>query len=142
MLTLDALGQHLGSPLAVVVQWFKTMTTNAYMPGVKQRGWRSFEQRLWQRNYYEHIVRNDESLNRIRQYIAENPACWSEDHENPTRTTLKPRKIIVFYLKPSLLCHLEQLRGPSRLHGDSALGLRRRHGKISSLLINWSLYVF
>lgn len=38
---------------------------------------------VWQRNYYEHIIRNDESLNRIRQYIAENPLRWEVDRENP-----------------------------------------------------------
>jgi REP element-mobilizing transposase RayT len=38
---------------------------------------------LWQRNYYEHIVRDEESLNRIRQYIADNPAQWEFDRENP-----------------------------------------------------------
>ena len=38
---------------------------------------------FWQRNYYEHIIRNDESLNRIRQYIEDNPARWHEDPENP-----------------------------------------------------------
>jgi REP element-mobilizing transposase RayT len=38
---------------------------------------------LWQRNYYEHIIRNDASLTRIRQYIADNPARWAEDPENP-----------------------------------------------------------
>jgi REP-associated tyrosine transposase len=37
----------------------------------------------WQRNYYEHVVRNEESLNRIRQYILENPARWAIDRENP-----------------------------------------------------------
>jgi putative transposase len=58
----------------VVVQWFKAMTPNASIRGVKQQGWESFERRLWRRNDYEHIVRNDESLNRIRQYIAESPA--------------------------------------------------------------------
>jgi REP element-mobilizing transposase RayT len=38
---------------------------------------------VWQRNYYEHIIRDDESLNRIRQYIIDNPAQWAMDHENP-----------------------------------------------------------
>lgn len=38
---------------------------------------------VWQRNYYEHIVRNEESLRRIRQYIADNPAQWEFDRENP-----------------------------------------------------------
>lgn len=38
---------------------------------------------LWQRNYYEHIIRDDESLNRIRQYIRDNPFNWSVDENNP-----------------------------------------------------------
>ena len=38
---------------------------------------------VWQRNYYEHVIRNESALNRIRQYITDNPARWSEDPENP-----------------------------------------------------------
>ena len=38
---------------------------------------------VWQRNYYEHIIRNEAALNRIRRYIADNPARWAEDPENP-----------------------------------------------------------
>ena len=38
---------------------------------------------FWQRNYYEHVIRNEEPLNRIRQYILDNPARWHEDPENP-----------------------------------------------------------
>ena len=37
----------------------------------------------WQRNYYERIIRNEEELCRIRQYIADNPAQWVHDRENP-----------------------------------------------------------
>ena len=66
-----------------VVHRFKTMTTKRYAVGVKQHGWQPFPGRLWQRNYYEHIIRDDESLNRIRQYIAENPLRWYLDRENP-----------------------------------------------------------
>ena len=48
---------------------------------------------VWQRNYYEHVIRDDAVgathasplLERIRAYIAENPARWSEDPENPYR---------------------------------------------------------
>ncbi len=39
--------------------------------------------KLWQRNYYEHIVRTDRSHGRIREYIATNPERWSADRENP-----------------------------------------------------------
>ncbi len=38
---------------------------------------------FWQRNYYERVIRNQSALDRIRQYIADNPARWSEDLENP-----------------------------------------------------------
>jgi len=38
---------------------------------------------LWQRNYYEHIIRNDDELRRIREYIRNNPAQWATDENNP-----------------------------------------------------------
>jgi len=44
----------------------------------------------WQRNYYEHIIRGEESLNRIRQYILENPSRWSIDRENPEPSNPEP----------------------------------------------------
>jgi len=59
------------------------MTTNEYIRGVKERGWRPFDQRLWQRNYYEHIIRTEDELRRIRQYILDNPANWARDADNP-----------------------------------------------------------
>ena len=40
-------------------------------------------QPVWQRNYYEHIIRDDGALDRIREYIASNPSKWAEDPENP-----------------------------------------------------------
>ena len=47
---------------------------------------------VWQRNYYEHVIRNDAALNRLRQYIAENPARWAEDPDNPARQSHKGEK--------------------------------------------------
>ncbi len=41
---------------------------------------------VWQRNYYEHIIRNENALNRIREYIAMNPSRWMTDRENAERT--------------------------------------------------------
>ena len=73
------LGEHKDSPLWEVVQWFKTMTTNEYIRGVKTLGWERFNGKLWQRNYYEHIIRNDESCERIATYIINNPANWKND---------------------------------------------------------------
>lgn len=72
-------GEHIGSPLRGIIQWFKTMTTNEYIRGVKQLGWDAFDGKLWQRNYYEHIIRNETSYLRIVEYINNNPANWKED---------------------------------------------------------------
>ena len=79
-------GAHIGAPLPKIVQWFKTMTTNEYIRGVKRSGWMPFAGRLWQGNYYEHIIRNEGDLHRIRQYIVDNPAKWAEDPDNPRNT--------------------------------------------------------
>jgi putative transposase len=74
-----------GAPtsLGMVVGAFKSLTTVEFVRGVKTLGWPPFAGKLWQHNYYEHIIRNTESLNKIREYIATNPARWSEDTENP-----------------------------------------------------------
>jgi putative transposase len=44
---------------------------------------------VWQRNDYEHIIRNEKSLSRIRRYIHENPLRWAIDRENPAATTVE-----------------------------------------------------
>jgi len=75
----DILGEHIGSPLHRVVQWFKTMTTNEYIRGVKTLGWQPFNKKLWQRNYWEHIIRNEQSYKRIANYIINNPVKWEND---------------------------------------------------------------
>ncbi len=50
-----------------VVQAYKSLTTRL----AKDTGFE--KQRFWQRNYYEHIIRSEEALNRIREYIMNNP---------------------------------------------------------------------
>jgi len=59
------------------------MTTKRYADGVKKNGWQPFPRKLWQRNYYEHIIRNENELNQIREYIIQNPVKWELDRENP-----------------------------------------------------------
>ncbi|GIV83933.1 MAG: hypothetical protein KatS3mg052_0940 [Candidatus Roseilinea sp.] len=63
--------------LPEIVRQFKTFSARRInemrgTPGVS----------VWQRNYYEHIIRNEESLHRIREYIANNPLKWELDREN------------------------------------------------------------
>jgi len=66
-----------------VVGAFKSRVTVEYVRGVKTSGWPPFRGRLWQRNYYEHIIRDEASLCGIREYIANNPLQWALDRENP-----------------------------------------------------------
>ncbi len=72
--TKDSLGR--------IIQGFKSLTTNAYIRGVNENGWQPFSGKLWQRNYYEQIIRNEAELTAIREYSAANPSNWDEDHEN------------------------------------------------------------
>ncbi len=78
----EGLGEHVGSPLHRVVQWFKTMTTNEYIRGVKTLHWKRFDGKLWQRNYYEHVIRNGFAYGRIANYILNNPSKWHKDTFN------------------------------------------------------------
>ncbi len=73
---------HTGSmkkrkPIGRLVGAFKTVSTKQINIIRNTAG-----EKFWQRNYYERIVRNDNDLNRIRQYIVENPMKWAIDREN------------------------------------------------------------
>jgi REP element-mobilizing transposase RayT len=59
-----------------IVRAFKAVTTRR----IRQHGMANFS---WQRNYYEHIIRNEASLDSIREYIVNNPLQWALDRENP-----------------------------------------------------------
>jgi len=65
-------------PLGRLVGAFKTVSTKHIN---EIRG--TLGVPVWQRNYYERVIRNGEELNRVRQYIIDNPAHWEQDHENP-----------------------------------------------------------
>ena len=69
----------LAPSLPMVMDWFKTMSTNEYIRGVKAGDYPRFEKRLWQRNYYEHVIRCETELYEVRKYIEENPLKWRED---------------------------------------------------------------
>ena len=69
--------------LIKIVQWYKSKTTNGYIKGVQSSNWTPFSGKLWQRSFYDHVIRNDQDLNRIREYIVNNPAKWALDKLNP-----------------------------------------------------------
>lgn len=59
--------------IPTVIEWFKTMTTNEYIRSVKEGQYPPFQKSVWQRGYYEHIIRNIDDLSEIRNYIVRNP---------------------------------------------------------------------
>jgi REP element-mobilizing transposase RayT len=65
-----------------MVQAYKSITTVEYGKGVKQSGLPAFSGKLWQRNYWERVIRDDTELNRIQEYIVSNPARWELDKLN------------------------------------------------------------
>jgi len=71
------------------VQQFKRLTTNCYIEGVKRKNWQPFDGRLWQRDYYDHMIRNQREFDYIVNYIYMNPQRWrydllNKDHESIT----------------------------------------------------------
>jgi len=64
--------------LSSVIRSYKAAVTKHYTELYIARS-----EPVWQRGYYEHVIRKVESLDKIRQYIANNPANWAIDKENP-----------------------------------------------------------
>jgi REP element-mobilizing transposase RayT len=71
-----------GPTLGSVIGAFKSITTHEYVNGVDEKGWPQFNKRLWQRNYYERIIRNEREMDAIWRYIEANPTQWEDDEEN------------------------------------------------------------
>jgi len=65
--------------ISKIVQWFKIVTTKNYIHRVKTDSWEPFSGRLWQINFYDHIVRKNDDLARVRDYIENNPQRWQID---------------------------------------------------------------
>lgn len=72
-----------------IIGAFKSITTVEYIRGVKSLGWPPFNKKLWQRNYYEHIIRNDLAFWRITEYIKNNPKSWEEHQLSKKRKNNK-----------------------------------------------------
>ena len=69
--------------LGKVVAYFKYQTTKLINEINATTG-----NRFWQRNYYEHIIRNEKALQNTREYIIKNPLKWSFDNDNPENIPL------------------------------------------------------
>ncbi len=67
--------------LSAIMQRFKSLTTKRYINGVTQFNWPRFDGRLWQRNYYEHVIRGEKDFKTIVDYIISNPQNWEKDED-------------------------------------------------------------
>ncbi len=78
------IGRTRGSAptLGTIIKRLKSFVIHEYAKGINDYGWEPYKDKIWQRNYYEHIVRDDNDLERIRLYIRNNPANWSKDKLN------------------------------------------------------------
>ncbi len=65
-----------------IIGAFKSISTNQYIRGVENKNWQRFDKKLWQRNYWEHVTRNEEEHIQIAEYINHNPEKWDEDTLN------------------------------------------------------------
>ena len=79
IIRLVGAGPRARPPLSLPdsIQRFKSLTTARYRKGVDEHGWPALGGRLWQRSYFDRIIRNREELNDIRSYIDNNPLRWS-----------------------------------------------------------------
>jgi len=68
--------------LPELVKRLKSMVTTGYIHGVRQNGWSPFNGQLWQRGYYDHIIRNERVFKYIQNYIFQNPERWHYDKIN------------------------------------------------------------
>lgn len=68
--------------LGTIIGSYKSLCANGWLKLIKSRDINA-RGKFWQSNYYEHVIRDEEELNRIRNYIVDNPLKWETDWENP-----------------------------------------------------------
>lgn len=78
IIIINAGGEDRAPTLGQIIAYYKYQSTKQYNLSVGVGSSRPFP-KLWQRNYYEHIIRDEGDLNRIRKYIRNNPANWTKD---------------------------------------------------------------
>lgn len=70
-----------------VIDAFKSRTTVRYIYGVKELGWKTFDQHIWQRSYWDDIIWNQRQLEFVMHYIFLNPSRWDKDNLNPNHSS-------------------------------------------------------
>jgi REP element-mobilizing transposase RayT len=96
----DVVGAHGRAPLQkneIKRFYRRPRSLSSFIAGFKSAVTKHINERrgtlgisVWQRNYYEHIIRSETALNTIRRYIRYNPSMWLHDEDNPASRRLAP----------------------------------------------------
>jgi putative transposase len=91
---LRAFGERVPGSISTIIASYKSATTKVIhsLPDSSHR-------QIWQRGFYDHVIRDDNDLDQIREYIEANHLLWSQDHENPENTGLSDIEKTLFMLK-------------------------------------------
>ena len=77
--TKEEFGKPTSNTIPTIIRGFKAAVTKQINTIQIKAGVYNMPERIWQKNYYEHVIRNETSLNKIREYIMSNPLNWKED---------------------------------------------------------------
>jgi len=85
--TIEHYGKPVANSIPTIIRSFKSAITRSIHLILGKN-----DQIIWQRNYYEHIIRNEHELNKIRRYIFNNPPKWEYDQENRNGLPIDEKK--------------------------------------------------
>ena len=77
--TREQFGKPTSNSIPTIIRGYKAAVTKRINTIRINTGAYNMPERIWQRNYYEHVIRNEASLHRIREYIMGNPLNWKDD---------------------------------------------------------------
>ena len=93
----DETGARHTPTIGEIIGVFKSLCVHDWLKYVKEKGIDTVG-KFWQRNYYEHIIRNEDELNKIREYIQNNPLKWHLDRDNPEKVATDALEDAIFQI--------------------------------------------
>lgn len=76
---VEQFGKPTFNTIPTILRGYKGAVTKQINTLQIDAGVYNMPERIWQKNYYEHVIRNETSLNKIREYITSNPLNWKDD---------------------------------------------------------------
>jgi hypothetical protein len=79
---VEGFGRSVPGSLATIIRQYKSTVTRETVRELHAT------RRLWQRNYYEHVIRDEEDWNRLTLCVESTPVNWADDEEHPIKVCL------------------------------------------------------